>query len=43
MSIGVLVLEIREWARFGAYDFPAEWKEIEEKSAVLARSGGDCR
>jgi hypothetical protein len=37
MSIGVLVLEIREWARLGTDDYPAEWREIEEKAPVLAR------
>jgi hypothetical protein len=41
--MGVLVLGIKEWARLGAGDIPAEWKEIEEKVPVLARSGGGYR
>jgi hypothetical protein len=34
-----LVQEIKEWARLGAGDFPAEWKENGKKAPVLARSG----
>jgi hypothetical protein len=33
-----MVLEIKEWARLGAGDFPAECKENGKKASVLAPS-----
>jgi hypothetical protein len=43
MAIGVMVQEIREWARLGTDDYPAEWKEPGKKAPELARSGGVYR
>lgn len=43
MSIGVLVLEIKEWARLRTDHIQAGLKEIGEKAPVLAPSGGVYR